>query len=111
MQIDFEHLELIPKIYEKLQQIEMNLENNYSKRWLNIKEVADYIGNSKDSIHKIKANEWIEGYHYHKKIGKIIFDSYAIDKWILGEDSKSKIQKIDVNQIINSILKDIKIEK
>lgn len=46
----------------------MNLENNYSKRWLNIKEVADYIGNSKDSIHKIKANEWIEGYHYHKKL-------------------------------------------
>ena len=35
MQINFEHLELIPKIYEKLQQIEMNLENNYSKRWLN----------------------------------------------------------------------------
>ena len=111
MQINFEHLELLPKIYEKLQQIETHLENNYSKRWLNIRELAEYIGYSKESIHKIKINEWIEGYHYHKKIGKIIFDSYAIDKWILGEDSKSKIQKIDVNQIINSILKDIKIEK
>ena len=59
----------------------------------------------------LSINEWIEGYHYHKKIGKIIFDSHAIDKWILGEDTKSKIQKIDVNQIVDSILKDIKIEK
>ncbi len=111
MQINFEHLELLPKIYEKLQQIETHLENNYSKRWLNIRELAEYIGYSKESIHKIKTNEWIEGYHYHKKIGKIIFDSHAIDKWILGEDTKSKIQKININEIVDSILKDIKIEK
>ena len=52
MQINFEHLELLPKIYEKLQQIETHLENNYSKRWLNIRELAEYIGYSKESIHK-----------------------------------------------------------
>lgn len=30
MQVNFEHLELIPKIQEKLQQIEIHLQNNYS---------------------------------------------------------------------------------
>lgn len=111
MQVNFEHLELLPKIYKKLEQIEIHLENNYSKRWLNIKEVAEYIGYSKEYIPKIKTNEWVEGYHYHKKIGKIIFDSHAIDKWILGEDPKSQNQQYKVKEIVNSIFKDIEIDK
>ena len=47
MQINFEHLELLPKIYEKLQQIETHIENNYSKRWLNIKKKEKNSGYSK----------------------------------------------------------------
>jgi len=108
MQVNFEYLEALPKILERLENIEKHLQSNYSKRWLNVAQLSEYLGYSKDYIHKLKASEWIEGYHYYKKTGKIIFDSHIIDKWVMGEDEPSLFKKVDVDAIVNSVLKDIK---
>lgn len=110
MQINFEHLELIPKILKKLENIEKHLENNYSKRWLNINELSEYIGYSKDRIYKIKKEEWIENYHFYKKIGKLIFDSHAIDKWIMGDNEESKHMKQKMKETVDFIIKSIDIK-
>lgn len=111
MQVYFENLEALPKILERLENIEKHLQNNYSKRWLNVKELSEYIGYSKDHIHKLKASEWIEGYHYYKKTGKLLFDSHMIDKWIIGDDELSELQretqKQTVNRIVDSVLSGI----
>jgi len=107
MQVNFEHLELLPTILKKLELIEIHLQNNYSKRWLNVKEVSEYIGYSKDRIYKLKAEEWIEDYHYYKKTGKLIFDSHMIDKWIMGDNEISNKMKQRTTEIIDSILSDI----
>ena len=111
MQVNFEHLEDLPKILQKLENIEKHLQSNYSKRWLTVKELALYLGYSKDHIYKIKTNEWIEGYHYYKRIGKLFFDSHIIDKWVMGEDDTSMLQKETASQIVDRVLASIKIKK
>lgn len=56
------------------------------KRWLNIKEVANYLGYSTHQIHKLKGEEFVLEVHYYKRSGKLLFDKYMIDKWVLGID-------------------------
>lgn len=107
MQVNFEHLELLPKILEKLEYIETHLQNNYSKRWLNVKEVSEYIGYSKDRIYKLKSEEWIENHHFYKKTGKLIFDSHAIDKWITGDNEISNQMKQRTQEIVDSVFSSI----
>ena len=104
MQVNFEHLELLPKILNKLEFIEKHLQNNYSKRWLTVKELSQYIGYSKDRIYKFKDTELVQGYHYYKKSGKILFDSHAIDKWIIGDDEQAQLQQANIKQTIDSIV-------
>lgn len=108
MQVNFEHLELLPKILNKLEFIEKHLEDNYSKRWLTVRELSEYIGYSKDTIYKLKGEEFIENCHYYKKTGKLLFDSHAIDKWIMGDDEQAQLQKEQASQIVDSILASIR---
>lgn len=74
------------------------------KRWLNIKEVAYYLGYSTHQIHKLKGEEFFEGVHYHKRSGKLLFDKYLVDKWVLGIDAKDINNAIDIEGTINNIL-------
>lgn len=46
MNVALEHLSLLPEILEKLKLIEKNLANFETKRWLNVKEVGNYLGYS-----------------------------------------------------------------
>ena len=100
MNIRFENLEKIDVILEKLEILEIKLTGE--KRWLNIKEAATYLGYSKDYLHKLKDSYFIEGKHYYKKSGKLLFDKFAIDRWV-----QSSTSKYDIKDLANNILKDL----
>jgi len=96
----FNNLEKIDDILKILNSIEQKI--SPLKRWLNIKEASEYLGYSKDHLHKIKENHLIEGKHYHKKVGKILFDKIELDNWIMTSFNKQDVQKI-----VNDVLKDL----
>ena len=102
MNIPFENLAKIDEILNLLknQQIE-----TIEKRWLNINETAHYLGYSTDRIHKLKGNEFIEGLHYYKRSGKLLFDKIVLDKWVLGIDKLNHLNNtIDIESKVNEIL-------
>jgi len=99
MNIKYEYLELIPKLLEEIKSLKQN--TSAEKRWLNVTEVANYIGYSKDRIHALRNSEFIEGKHYYKK-GKLLFDRFELDNWVTHCNSK-----VSPKQIVSQILKDI----
>ncbi len=102
MDIKFENLEKIDLIIAKLDKLEAIFLG--TKRWLNVKETAHYLGYSKEYIHKLKTTSFILDQHYYKKHGKLLFDKYELDNWVT---TSNNINKIDVKAIIDSVLKDV----
>lgn len=97
MEINFEHLNLIPQILGELKSLNAKLLSTQNatnqKRWLSTEELAAYIGYSKDTIYKLKDDEFREGVHWYKK-GRIFFDRIAIDEWIVSgynQDAKKNV--------------------
>lgn len=68
---------------EYTQLIELISSLSSTKRWLNTKETADYLGYSKDGLMKLKDVHLFLDMHYFKKAGKLIFDRHALDTWIM----------------------------
>lgn len=103
--IDMENINLIKQIATDIELIKKVLANNTAKRWLNVREVALYLGYSKDRIYKIKEVYLSEGEHFHNKTGKLLFDRVAIDSWVVGRETndanKSKRQVVD--HILSSV--------
>ena len=95
----FNNLELIPKLLEEIKSLKQSI--SPEKRWLNVTEVANYIGYSKDRIHALTSTEFIEGKHYYKK-GKLLFDRVELDSWVTNDNSK-----ISPKEIVNQVLKDL----
>ncbi|RLA77566.1 MAG: hypothetical protein DRG78_17155, partial [Epsilonproteobacteria bacterium] len=88
--INFENLNKIDEIISKLNTLESKVLG--SKRWLNVKETAYYLGYSKEYIHKLKSSSFILGKHYHKKSGKLLFDKLELDNWVtFSSDTKDAI--------------------
>jgi predicted DNA-binding transcriptional regulator AlpA len=104
--IDMENINLIKDIAKDLEVIKKSLTSTQTKRWLTVTELSKYLGYSKDSIYKLKENEFIENLHFYKKIGKILFDRVAIDDWIVGKENHDIIQS--QRQIVDNILLSIK---
>ena len=77
MEINFDNLKKIDTILEKIEILEQKI--NSEKRWLNINEASNYLGYSKDHIHKLKESYFIENKHYYKKSGRILFDKLELD--------------------------------
>ncbi|TLS99572.1 helix-turn-helix domain-containing protein [Aliarcobacter cibarius] len=100
MEILFENLKKIDTIVEKLEALELKISGE--KRWLNVSEASNYIGYSKDHIHKLKDNHLIEGKHYFKKAGRVLFDKLALDNWVT-----ISAKNINPKEIAESILKDL----
>jgi uncharacterized membrane protein len=97
----FNNLELIPRLLEEIKSLKQN--TSAEKRWLNVAEVANYIGYSKDRIHALTNDEFIEGKHYYKK-GKLLFDKIELDKWVTHGSLKISSKEI-VNQVLNGLVK------
>lgn len=100
MNVLLENLEKIDDILNKLNSLEQKISS--PKRWLNIKEASEYLGYSKDHIHKIKDTYLIEGKHYHKKVGRILFDKMELDNWVI-----TSIDNNIVKGIVDDIVKDL----
>lgn len=106
MNVAIENLSLIPKIVEDIELLKVSLENSNHKRWLTVKEIAEYLGYSKDRIYKLKSQSFIEGVHFHKREGKILFDRVAVDEWVIKGDNSEDGQS--QRQIVDRLLSSIK---
>lgn len=100
MDIQFENLEKIDLILEKIEKLESKVSGE--KRWLNIAETSTYLGYSKDHLHKLKNEYFIEGLHYHKKAGRVLFDKHELDNWVT-----TNFNHTDTQHIIDSVLKNL----
>ena len=100
MQINFENLSKIDDIIKKLGVLEQKLSG--SKRWLNVKETAIYLGYSKEYVHKLKDSQFIENVHFYKKAGKLLFDVTELDNWVT-----SSVNTMNPKEIANLVLKDL----
>lgn len=106
MNIPYENLELIPKLLNELKSLKLYQAMGSEKRWLNTRELSDYIGYSLDAINKmVKEEVFICGVHYHKPSKKLLFDIHQVNNWVLGiKDDKNKVR---VNVAVENILKGI----
>jgi len=100
MNIKFENLEKIDELLKRMDKLEEKLFS--TKRWLNIQETAHYLGYSKDHVHKLKNEHLIQGKHYHKQAGRILFDKGELDNWVTQEKNT-----LDVIDIANDVFKDL----
>ena len=102
MNLNIEAVNQIPQIFDMLKVLSEKIENKIEKRWLNVTETAYYLGYSKDHIHKLKTNHFIEGVHFYKKAGRVLFDKAELDKWVIS--SKNMISP---QEIASVVLKDL----
>lgn len=100
--IEMENINLIKQIAEDIALLKKSLNETSAKRWLNVKEVAEYLGYSKDRIYKIKDHYLVEGIHFHNQTGKILFDRVAIDSWVVGKETDEA--HIKQRQVVDNIL-------
>ena len=100
MDILFENLQKIDNILEKLELLEQKISSE--KRWLNTKEASYYLGYSKEHIHKLKDTYLIEGKHYFKKAGRVLFDKVELDNWV-----QMSLNQLNPKKIAEEVLKDL----
>ena len=105
MNIEFESLKLLPQMFELIEKLNSNLENSFTKRWLSVRELAEYLSYSNDRVYKLKDEYFIEGIHFYKKSGKILFDRVAIDSWMVEKDINETNQS--QRQIVDNVLSSI----
>ncbi|OHE02179.1 MAG: hypothetical protein A3K14_06385 [Sulfurimonas sp. RIFCSPLOWO2_12_FULL_36_74] len=107
MNISLEHLELIPKLLNEIKSLKLNQAMSSEKRWLNTRELSDYIGYSLDAINKmVKDDVFVDGIHYYKPSKKLLFDKNQVDNWIVGIRDESV--KNRVNIAVENIMSGIK---
>jgi len=105
--IDMENINLIKNIVKDMEVIKSSLSNQTDKKWLNTRELSDYIGYSMDSINKmVKENIFVDGIHYYKPSKKLLFNKLEVDNWVMGIRS-SKV-KHDINLVVDGLLANIK---
>lgn len=107
MTVNFEYLNQIGDISKKLDLLIKSFENRTNKRWLSTKELSIYLDYSQDRIHKLKGTEFVEGVHFHKTSGKLLFDIEQIDNWVMGIKIDQESDTINVEDKVNEILDDV----
>lgn len=106
MNVEFENINLIKQMSNDMQLLKKLLQDTTTKRWLSVKEVAIYLSYSKDRIYKIKDTIFIEGIHFYKKSGKILFGRVAIDEWVISKETTNEINQSQ-RQVVDNILSSI----
>ena len=105
MIIKFEGIEKLDEILNELNIIKQN--QTIDKKWLSVKELSEYLDYSTDRIHKLKGTEFLEGIHYYKRSGKLLFDKEKIDKWVLGINPTSINNQVNVEETVNNLIEDL----
>ena len=105
MNVNFEDLKLLPQMFALIEKLNSKLEDGLTKRWLSVRELAEYLSYSNDRIYKLKDEYFIEGIHYYKKSGKILFDRAAIDTWLVEGQTNETNQS--QRQIVDNVLSSI----
>ena len=106
MNIEFENINLIKQLVDDMQLLKQSLINSNEKRWMSVKDIAQYLSYSKDRIYKLKDTTFIEGIHFYKKNGKILFDRVAIDEWVISKEKTNEINQSQ-RQVVDNILSSI----
>ena len=101
MEIKLENLNLLEQIANDITLIKKEINSKTTKRWFCVKELAIYLSYSKDRIYKLKDDVFLEGIHFYKKGGRVLFDRFEIDKWVTTTNN------IDTSKKVNDILNDI----
>ena len=101
-----ENINLLKTMANDLETIKKSLSSIQTKRWLTTKEVAEYLGYSKDRIYKFKNSSFTENFHFYKKEGKILFDKVAIDDWVICKEKTNETNQSQ-KQIVDNILSSI----
>ena len=104
--IEMENINLIKEMAKDIELIKKSLMTQTEKRWLSVKELAQYLGYSKDHIYHLKEETFLENIHFYKKTCKILFDRVAIDSWVLEGFNTNDINK-SRRQIVDNILSSI----
>lgn len=105
--IDMENINLIKNIVKDIKIIKNSFSSQTDKKWLNTRELSDYIGYSMDSINKmVKEDIFIDGVHYYKPSKKLLFNKFEVDNWVMGIRSDSVKQNIDI--VVDGLLANIK---
>jgi len=108
MNINFESLNDISTILTLLTSVNEKLEKGVvEKRWLNTRELANYTGYKFETIKsKIKKGDFIQGVHYFKKGGILLFDKVEVDNWVMGVKSANNVDynNTQVNNIVDEVL-------
>ena len=108
MKIDLTPLEAIPTVVKQLIIIDKKLNSNIDKRWLNTLELANYTGYKLETIKsKIKKHDFIIGTHYFKRDGKLLFDKFEVDKWVMGIIPSNLTLESDYSDIVDEVLASI----
>ena len=105
MNVEFESLKLLPQMFELIEKMNKQLSDGLTKRWLSVRELAEYLSYSNDRIYKLKDEHFIEGVHFYKKSGKILFDRVTIDSWMV--EGKSNETNQSQRQIVDNVLSSI----
>ncbi len=107
MEYHFEYLDQLPQILAKQEKLESLINNQIDKRWFNTKDIAIYLGYSKESINKkVQSGDFELGVHYYKKTGKLLFDKNEVDNWVMGIDSSKTSTTDIVNNIFDDVIKE-----
>lgn len=89
-----------------LNELKISMSNFNAKKWMSVNELAEYICYSKDAIHKMAKSEFLEGYHYFKKSGKLLFEVEKVDQWIRSPKMQPA-NRIEIDSNIDDIFKSI----
>jgi len=105
--IDMENINLIKNIVKDIEVIKNSFSNQTDKKWLNTRELSEYIGYSMDSINKmVKEDIFIDGIHYYKPSKKLLFNKFEVDNWVMG--IRSNRAKRNINFVVDGLLANIK---
>jgi len=107
MDFDFKDIGLLKEMFKDIKVLLQASENKVEKRWLSTRELATYLDYSIDRIHKLKGVSFLEGIHYHKSAGKLLFDKVKIDNWVMGFDTSSNEAVVDVHETVNNLLENL----
>ena len=62
--IEMENINLIKEMAKDIELIKKFITNQTPKRWLSVKELAQYLGYSKDHIYHLKEETFLENIHF-----------------------------------------------